>query len=206
VDITSVGLINSEEFEGHGVGIGDPDSGSWDFEVTFSRVPLDTDAFATLVGILILPTVIFGREEDGTKNLLTLADGNLEFTQLTEGDDAGVRSHGSIRAGQEGRLSWFSRAEGEMRIREVREVEPFDAIMLPLGAGKIVDVLTFPFITSKGRQLVHAIRTITFSPNVELPGVQLRRVHIEPIEQAATVRVVTRSTLRAAGKRRNSVA
>jgi hypothetical protein len=204
VDISSAGRINGEEFEGRGSGTGDSGTGAWDFEVTFSRIPPDADAFAVLVGVLILPTVIFGREEDGTRNLLSLANGNVEFTQLTEGDQVAVQSRGSIKTTDEGRLSWLSRADGEIRMREVREVEPFDAVMLPLGAGKIADVLTFPFITSQGRQLVHAVRNITFSPSAELPGMQFRRIRIQPAVSAATVRVATRSMLRAADGKRTS--
>jgi|SoiMethySBSTD1v2_1073268.scaffolds.fasta_scaffold107232_4 hypothetical protein len=197
IDITSTGRVNGASFTANGTGVGDAGTGDWDFEVTFADKAADADAFATLVGILILPTVVFGREDGSTRNLLSLVGGNLEFTQLTDGDEVSVASRGSIRATPDGRLSWTSEAEGEIGLREVKEVEPFDAVMLPLGPGKIADVLTFPFVTPRGRRLVQAVRTITFNPAADLPGVQFRRVSIEPTATADGVRVRTQSLLRA---------
>ena len=73
--------------------------------------------------------------------------------------------------------------------------------MLPLGPGKIADVLASPVVTARGRKLVHAVRTITFNPAADLPDVQFRRVSIEPTATPGGVQVRTRSLLRAPTRR-----
>jgi hypothetical protein len=60
-------------------------------------------------------------------------------------------------------MSWHSEAAGDIGIGPVTGVEPFEAITLPLGAGKIADVLIFPFVTLEGRKLIHAARDIMYS-------------------------------------------
>lgn len=198
IEISSAGRINGEDFDGRGWGTGDAETGAWDFEVTFSRVPREASAFATLVGILILPTIIFGREDDDTTNLLTLAGGDIEFTQLTDGSGVAVQSQGNIRTQGPDTMIWRSEAFGDLQMPEVHGVEPFDAVMLPSGPGRIADVLTFPFLTKRGRELVHAVRNVTFNPQAELRHVQFRRIEIRPTSEGSTVRVITRSQLRSA--------
>lgn len=197
VSISSHGRLNDAPFEAVGSGVGEPVSGRWDFEVTFLQSPTQVDRFVALIGILILPTVIFGREQEATRNLSSLADGNVEFTQISRGNGVVVNSSGSVRRREDGGLDWHSEAYGNVELHDVIEVEPFDAIMLPMGSGKLVDVLTFPLVTQEGRRLVHAIRDITFSPKTKLPGVQFRRIHIRPTSSVTTVKIQTSSTIHA---------
>lgn len=198
LEIVSEGHINGEDFSGQGTGTGDAETGAWDFAVTFSRIPPQGSAFATLIGILILPTMIFGREDENTTNLLTLAGGDVEFTQLTDGERIAVQSYGSIRAVDSTTMLWRSQAVGTLELGEVYGIEPFDAVMVPSGHGRIFDILTFPFQTNKGRELVNAVRNVTFNPYFELQQVQFRRIEIEPSGDGAFVRVNTRSQLRGA--------
>lgn len=197
VKITGVGSVNGESFKAEGRGHGDPTVGKWDFAVTFSVVPRDVDPIANLLGILILPTVVFGRTSGDATNLLTIADGVLEFTQILRGNDTAVQSVGTIRRTAPGELHWDSEATGVIHIPKLAEIEPFDAVTLPQGRGKLMDVFALPFLDgARARHVVQVVREITFTPKAELKQIQFRHITIESTVKGRTVEVRTRSIIR----------
>lgn len=197
VGITGAGSINGVSFDAQGAGSGNASTGAWDFSVEFSEIPRKVDPFANLLGILILPTSVFGREEGDATNLLSLAGGVLEFTQTLRGDQIAVDSVGTIKRNGERELHWHSEARGDIQISELASVEPFDVVMLPQGPGKVTEVFALPFLNREGRSVVHALRQLTFTPRADLPSVQFRKVMIYSTVQAKTVKVRTMSVIRA---------
>jgi hypothetical protein len=196
VGITGVGSINGVSFRVEGSGSGCAASGKWNFNATFSEIPHNVHPFANLLGILIVPTAIFGREDGNATNLLRLANGILEFNQILRGDEIAVQSVGTIKRTTDRALLWHSEAEGEINIPELASVEPFDAVMLPQGPGKITETFALPFITGHGRQVIHFLRQFTFTPGAGLEQVQFRRITIRLSVQARTVTVGTVSIIR----------
>jgi len=195
VVIKGKGKVNGVTFEASGKGSGNAASGKWDFSVMFSKVPADVDPFANLLGILILPTVVFGKVHGDAENLLTVAGGDLEFTQRLRGDDVHVDAVGTFRrTGTE--FVWNSEAEGKIGIPRVASIEPFDAVMLPQGHGKFTETFAFPFVCESGRVLVQAVRNFTFSPRAELRDIQFRRIAIVSSVEGRTVSVKTTSHIR----------
>jgi len=181
LEISGTGVVNDVEFEARGSGTGNSSTGRLQFAVEYSAIAEDTDPFAHLLGVLILETTVFGREIGNAQSLLTLADGVFEFTQEVMGDGIEVGSHGSVVHGDdEQSFRWTSISEGRVELRDVQRIEPFEAVMLPQGPGKMLDVLELPLVAGDSTHRVHIVRHFSFSPRAELPGIQLRRISVEP--------------------------
>jgi hypothetical protein len=196
VRVSGTGLVNGERYDVEGAGTGNAALGQWDFSAEFSTVPRDVDPFANLLGILILPTIVFGRQLGDAVNLLTLADASLEFTQTLRGDDVAVQSVGTIRRLSPGELHWHSEASGDIRLPALSAVEPFDAVMLPQGPGRLIDTFALPFQGRQGRQILHAVRQVTFTPRADMKEIQFRRITIHWSVQGSSVNVKTLSVIR----------
>ena len=201
VKITGKGRVNGVSFDAKGHGVGDAITGTWDFSVTFSEVPARVDPFANLLGILILPTSIFGTVRGDAVNLLRLAGGVISFTQILRGDDIAVESGGAITSTSGDGLHWHSEADGEIHIDRLSSIEPFEAVMLPQGFGKVTEVFALPFSGSHGRHLVHAVRQLTFTPRAAVPSVQFRHIRIGSTVEDKTVNVTTTSIIRTVDQR-----
>ncbi|MDX3537881.1 hypothetical protein PV721_26690 [Streptomyces sp. MB09-01] len=180
IEIDSRGSINGIEFTAEGSGSADPSRGLIEFGVAFHPTPPGADTFGALLSILIIPTAIFGRELDESFNLLTLANGSFQFRQDVAGEGVAARSFGEVKGGGRGSFNWSSRADGFVEMEGVSSVEPFDAVMIPQGAGKMIESLSIPILCSTGRRLVTIVRQFTFAPDADLPGLQLRRMILEP--------------------------
>ena len=193
--VSGTGSVNGVSFEATGAGRGDSRSGELAFEVSFSDVPRGTDPLVNLLGVLIIPTVL-GREEDGAVNLMTLAGGDFEFTQVLSGEGVDISSVGRMTRSADDELVWTSEAEGTADLAGVTAIEPFEAVMVPQGPGRFVDVLRIPLVVRGRPRHVHAVRQFTFSPGAELPQLQLREITVDPAQDGKAVSVSIRSTIR----------
>ncbi|MEU7599546.1 hypothetical protein [Streptomyces sp. NPDC041003] len=189
IDIDSRGSINGVEFTAEGSGSADPSRGLVEFGVVFRPTLPGTDTFGALLSILIIPTTGFGREFDGSVNLLTLTNGSFQFRQDVAGEGVAARSVGEFKRTGNGSFHWSSNVDGFVEIEGVTSVEPFDAVMIPQGAGKMIESLSIPVVSSSGRQIVTIVRQFTFSPGVDLAGLQLRRMTLEPTIGTGSVSV-----------------
>jgi hypothetical protein len=194
IKIESSGTINGVQFEGTGAGKCDTSTGRITFGATFSEVAEGTTPFGNLLGVLIIPTV-FGREIGEARNLMTLTDGNFAFTQVIAGDGIHVRSHGHMSRTGESEVTWRSAGQGQVKLGSVTAIEPFAALMLPQGAGKIVDVVAIPLVEGGKRRTLHALRHFTFTPRAELKVPQLRHITVIPQVDGKTVNVDINSTI-----------
>jgi hypothetical protein len=140
------------------------------------------------LGVLIIPTVL-GRPLGRAVNLMTLTDGVFEFTQVLTGEEIDVSSVGKMSPSGDGELTWTSQAEGSAQLKGVTAIEPFEAVMIPQGAGKLPDVLEIPLIVREQTRRIHAVRNFTFTPKSELHQLQLRHISIEPETKGNTVGV-----------------
>jgi hypothetical protein len=188
------GRVNGMDYVVSGRGRCDPRVGDIAFDVSFSHIAPGCAPLGQLLGVLIIPTV-FGREIGQARNLLTIAGGEFSFAQAMAADGIAVESEGSMSRPARRELVWRSRAAGNVRLGEVSAIEPFSAIMLPQGGGKILDVLTIPLIENGARRMVQAVRTFTFRPGAELPERQLRRISIETKVDGARIGVSIHSEL-----------
>ncbi|MFD7782278.1 hypothetical protein ACFV4Q_04170 [Streptomyces nojiriensis] len=76
-----------------------------------------------------------------------------------------------------------------MDMEGVSAVEPFDAVMIPQGPGKIIESLSLSAIADARRRLVTIVRQFTFAPDLALPGLQLRRMALEATMGTGSVSV-----------------
>jgi hypothetical protein len=195
LQIMGSGTINGVTFDAAGGGTGNTETGELSFRVTFSEISTDVDPLANLLGVLIIPTVL-GRTLGRAVNLMTLTDGVFEFTQVLSGEGINISSVGSMSRGGDEELAWTSKAEGSAQLKGVTGIEPFEAVMIPQGAGKVIDVLEIPLIVGRQTRRVHAVRNFTFTPRSELHQLQLRHIAIEPEIEGNTVGVNIMTTIR----------
>lgn len=188
-DIESTGVINDIEYSARGHGLADAESGRVDFAATFQPVPAGASAFGSLLSILIIPTAGFGRELDGSTNLLSLIDASFDFVQDAAGDGVSVHAEGSFRRGEGGSYLWTSRASGTVTLGDVTSVDPFAAVMLPDGPGRMLECITVPLMTSEGLHEVSIVRRFAFHGGAELPDMQLRTMILHPEVDGATAAV-----------------
>jgi hypothetical protein len=193
--ISGSGTINDVTFDVQGRGVGNTATGEFSFEVTFSDIARDTDPFANLLGVLILPTGAFGREIENARGLMTLAGGVFEFSQLIAGEGIQVRSTGNISRVNAREFVWNSHAEGVVKLKQVSAIEPLQVVMLPQGAGKLTEVISLPLIEQGRRIIAQSVRHFTFTPGAELKQLQLRHALVKHSVEGASVRVDTRSTI-----------
>jgi hypothetical protein len=196
IEIEGVGTINGVAFDARGNGIGNAGTGRLSFSVEFSAIPDGTDPFAGVLGVLIIGTTVFGRELGDAYSLMTLADGEFEFTQMVAGPRIEVGGFGAVTRSSDRGFHWTSTADGTVDLRGVTSIEPFDAVMLPQGPGKLVDVLEFPVVAQTERHHVHVVRHFSFTPRAELPTIQLRAVEIKPTIEGRRVSVDIASEIR----------
>jgi hypothetical protein len=187
--IEGSGVVNGTQFTTTGRGEGDSDSGALSFEVEFSAIADKTDPIANLLAVLILPTGLFGREIDGAENLLTLTDGDFQFSQLLAGDGIRTTSSGKLARTGEREFTWSSHAEGDAALSSVSEIHPFKVIMVPAGHGKLIETVQWPLVDAGELKHVHAIRHFSFDPTAQLRDHQLRDVAIKPRVDGLTVRL-----------------
>lgn len=195
-DIESTGVINDIEYSARGQGLADAEVGRVDFAVTFEPVPAGASAFGTLLSILIIPTSGFGRELDGSTNLLSLIDSSFDFVQDVAGDGISVHVEGGFRRAAEERYLWTARASGTVALGEVTAADPFAAVMLPDGPGRMTECITIPLRTVEGRRDVTLLRRFTFQDEAELPGTQLRTMILHPEVDGATAAVRLQADVR----------
>lgn len=188
--IESSGVINEVSYRAQGTGYADPDNGRIDFEATFDPVPKGSGAFGTLLSILIVPTVGFGRENDGSMNLLTVANSAFDFTQDVSGEGVAVQARGDFRSKRDspGWL-WRSEAVGSVALDEIDSVEPFQAVMVSTAPGHMVDCLTMPLTTLRGRLSINIVRHFTFAEKAAPPRLQVRHMLLRPEVSGATAGV-----------------
>ena len=189
------GAINDVAFDVGGRGVGNTATGEFSFEVTFSDVARDTDPFANVLGVLILPTGAFGLEMENARGLMTLAGGVFAFSQMISGAGIQVRSTGHIARINAREFVWHSHAEGVVRLKQVTAIEPLQVVMLPQGAGKLTEVISLPLIEEGRRVIAQSVRHFTFTPSAELGQLQLRHAIVSHSVEGTTVRVNTRSTI-----------
>ena len=195
LQIRGSGTINGVTFDAVGSGTGDTETGELSFKVTFSEISKGVDPLACLLGVLIIPTVL-GRTSGNAVNLMTLAHGVFEFTQVLSGEGVNISSVGNMSRSGDEELTWRSEAEGSAQLKGVTAIEPFEAVMIPQGAGKVTDVLEIPLVGSRQTTRVHAVRNFTFTPRSELHQLQLRHIAIEPETTENTVGVNIMTTIR----------
>jgi hypothetical protein len=195
LEIDGSGEVNGTGFTAEGRGGADAESGRFWFDVDFSAVPPGADPFANLLAIFIIPTGIFGQEMENATNLLRLAGGELDFTQSLSADGVATRSSGRIQRVDDETFRWTSTVEGRVELRNVTAIEPCEAVMVPGGAGKIVETIELPLFEGERRLVVHAARTFTFTPRSDLPDLQLRFIDIEPRVSGNTVGVTITSAI-----------
>jgi hypothetical protein len=189
IEINSRGNLNGVDYAAKGSGTADPSLGLIEFGVSFYPTPPGADSFGSLLSILIIPTSGFGREIGNTVNLLTLTNGTFQFRQDVAADGIAATSTGKMdRVGTES-FHWDSHAGGVVELEGVTGVDPFDAVMIPQGDGKITEVLSIPLICSAGRRPVTIVRQFTFAPHVGLSEMQLRRMTLEPTIRKDSVSV-----------------
>ena len=194
--IEGSGTVNETSFTATGAGEGDSSSGRLWFDVEFSAVSEGTDPLANLLAVLILPTGLFGREENGAENLLTLADGDFGFRQLLAGDGIAAQSSGTLARTGDRQFTWSSLAEGRVELRSVSEIHPFNVIMLPAGLGKLIETIEWPIVDDGAPKRVYAIRHFSFKPIAELKEHQLREVTIKPQVRGLNARLEIDSQIR----------
>jgi hypothetical protein len=187
--IASTGNINGCEFTASGEGTANPSTGVIQFSAEFTEIPAKADPFGSLLAILILPTSMFGMEIDNAVNLLTLSGGSFEFIQHVGGDGVSARADGTLARRPSGEFLWISRAEGYVNTGEIRSVDPFDAVMIPNGPGSVKESICLPLNTRTGRHLITIFREFSLGSASELPGLQLRRMTLEPDIRASSVAV-----------------
>lgn len=193
--ISGTGSINDVTFDVQGKGLGNTVSGEFSFDVTFSDVARDTDLFANVLGVLILPTGAFGCEIEDAQGLMTLAGGAFEFSQMISGDGIRVHSTGKLERVSDRAFVWNSHAEGSVTLKQVSAIEPLQVVMLPQGAGKLTEVISLPLIEQGRRIIAQSVRHFTFTGGAELKQLQLRHVRVNHSVEGARVRVETKSTI-----------
>lgn len=184
--IEGSGRINDTEYTAAGDGTCDPEAGDIRFQVAFSQIASNADPLGHLLAVLIIPTV-FGRERGGARNLLTVADGAFEFTQSMAADDLTVESCGSMEKVSAREIVWRSSARGHVRIGRVARIDPFTAVMIPQGGGRMLDVLSIPLIETDRTTVVHAVRSFDFRADAVLEQQQLRRISIRTEVEARRI-------------------
>lgn len=195
IQIVGSGSINDVSFTAEGDGTGDTKTGRLRFDATFSEVPRDTDAFANLLGVLIIPTNVFGQELGDAVNLMTLAGGEFEFTQEITGEGIYTSSSGKVERSGDDEFTWSSRAEGRVELSSVDAIKPIDAVMIPSGRGTLTEVLTLPIVERGVERPLQAVRQFSYEPRSELSRLQLRRIEIEPRIEDRRVSVDIRSVI-----------
>jgi len=180
ISIAGGGELNGVHFNAEGQGRGDPDKGHITFEVEFSPTPPRANPFGSLLSTLIIPTVAFGLEKDSANNMLTLAPDGFSFVQAVMGDDVVAESTGTFyrRSAQE--FSWHAHTLGTVTLPAVIEVDPFTAIMIPQGRGKVMETISMNLRTADGDRSISFLRTFTFPPHRDLPQPQLRHMTLKP--------------------------
>jgi hypothetical protein len=190
------GIVNDTSFSATGHGRGDSVTGRLSFQVTFSDVHEGTDPIANLLGVLILPTGLFGREIGGAVNFLTLAGGDFGFRQLLAADGIAAQSHGKLSPTGEREFTWSSSAEGQIELSRVSEIRPFNVVMVPAGLGKLVETIEWPIVDDDLVKRVHAIRHFTFEPVAGLDDHQLREIKLQTHVEGLTVQADISSSIR----------
>lgn len=145
---------------------------------------------------MILPTGLFGREEEGTENLLTLSGGDFFFRQMLTGAGIAAQSSGKLTCTAPREFTWSSYAEGQVELTNVTEVQPFDVIMLPSGQGSMTETAEWPIVDSGVLKRIHAVRYFSFDPTARLSGHQLREVRIDLSANELSLRLGIRSVIR----------
>lgn len=194
--ISSSGELNGVEYVARGDGLADVDRGRIDFAVSFDPLPGPASAFGSLLSILIIPTVAFGRELDGAKNLNSLAGSNFHFTQQVGGDGVAVRARGTFRRTADESFAWDSTASGQVALARVQSVDPFAAVMIPRGPGQFVESISLGLHTTEGHQMVHIVREFSFDPEAQLPAMQVRNMLLLPIDDGRTAGVRLQADIR----------
>lgn len=194
--VRGLGTINGVEFEATGDGRGDTSSGHLEFNATFSRVPEGLDPFGNLLGALILETTVFGREIGDAVNLMTLANGIFEFSQIVTGEGININSYGNVLMTGEREFTWNSQAVGQVHLKNVSEIEPFVAVMIPQGFGKFIETVPIPIIEQNRRMVIHLLRNFTFTPRSELRQPQLRDITVVPMVEGLKVSVDIMAAMR----------
>jgi hypothetical protein len=159
-------------------------------------MPRGSDPIANLLGILIIETTVFGREIEDAVSLMTLADGVFEFTQMVAGEGIDVRSVGDVSRSGDREFTWRSQAEGRVRMKNIKAIEPFEAVMIPQSFGRVIDVLELPLVVGAETRRAHVVRYFTFTPRSELRQLQLRRITIRPKVDGRTAAVDITATIR----------
>lgn len=195
-DIESTGVINDIEYSARGQGLADAELGRVDFATTFEPVPAGASAFGTLLSILIIPTSGFGRELDGSTNLLSLVDASFDFVQDVTGEGISVHVEGGFRRAADERYLWTAHGSGTVALGDVTAADPFTAVMLPDGPGRMIECITIPLMTVEGRRDVTLLRRFTFHDGAELPGMQLRTMLLRPEVDGATASVRLQADVR----------
>ena len=194
--IQGLGEINGLSYKADGEGRGDDTLGEVSFGATFSQVPDGVDPFASILAVIIIPTVMFGREDDGARNLISLVDGEFQFRQTVVGDGVDAASVGDVRASNERGFVWTHRAVGRVELPPITDIDPFRAVMLPQGPGHITEVIAMPIVAGGSRRTLHAVRHFTFSPRVQLDREQVRDISVKPSVQGLRVSVEIATAVR----------
>jgi hypothetical protein len=193
--ISGRGEVNGTGFAVAGTGRGNARDGRLTFEVGFDAIAADTDPFANVLAVLILPTGLFGRERDGAQSLLTLAPDGFTFTQQIAGDGVAVSSHGDLTRHGDA-FAWMSVATGDVALRGVERIDPCRVAMLPAGPGSLVETVEWTIHDAGGPKRMTAVRHFSFPPHRALRETQLRDVAIAPRIDAGAVALDITSTIR----------
>jgi len=129
------GIINAHEFSAHGTASGDPATGDYRLSLEYDEIPPGWHPFAYVdpkVGLL------FHREEDGGRNLLSLADGTYRSAgtlDLGEGNFLHNNAHIRMTGATTFEASYMM--FGTAHLHELAAVDYFEETMLPMGPGRL---------------------------------------------------------------------
>jgi hypothetical protein len=179
------GVINDEEFSAHGEASGNPQTGEYRLELRYSSIPKGWHPFLYTdpkVGLLFL------REEEQGRNLLTLARGiYTASTTIDLGEGNLLRNNAVIRMVDANRFVASYAMYGTSRIEALIGMDYLEETMLPMGPGRIAALAIARWSTADGGKIDAILSTrYTFDVQHRLDRPQIRRIEVQPDLQANT--------------------
>jgi hypothetical protein len=177
-DIRITGAINDEEFAATGEASGDPTTGEWRLQLDYSHFPANWHPFLYIdakIGLL------FVKEHEGCKNLLSLADGAFRAsTTIDFGGGYLLRNNALIERLSDEHFRASYLMHGTTRVPELMSVESFEEVMVPLGDGRIAGMAVARWRGE--REAVEAVMCTRYSYDTlrGLDRMQLRRFEAKP--------------------------
>jgi len=178
-DVRITGVINDQEFSADGTATGDPDTGEYEVQLDYERVPA---GWHPLMYTDVKVSLLFHREEGDGKNFLTLAGGRYTSAgSIDLGDGYVLRNNTMIELLDKHSFRAVYVMYGTAVTGELTGFDEFEETMLPLGPGKIAALAIARWPRADGTSLDAMFSTrYQLANGGRLHRPQFRKMEAEP--------------------------